>query len=103
MTGLEAATAATARAGGEAVTDVVEHGRLLMRTVEIAATITEVLRTTMRRLKEMHVQGAAPAVDHDLATERVIANLEARCQATAISNRAQFADSPTAIEGMCHA
>jgi len=85
------------------VTDVVEHGRLLMRTVELAAAITEVPRATMRRLKEMHVPGAAPALDHDLATERVIANLEARCQAIAIRKRAQLADSPTAIEGRCHA
>ena len=86
------------------VTEVVEHGRLLPRTLEIAAAIAEVPRAAMQALKEMYVTGAAPAVDHALAAERAIASrltpdladLDARRQAVTARNRAQIAGPSTA-------
>ena len=55
------------------VTEVVAHGRLLQRALELAAQIADVPRPTMRSLKEIYTTGAAAVTDPALAAEETIA------------------------------
>lgn len=59
------------------VTEVVAHADLLPRTLEIAAQIAAVPRTTMRGLKEIYRRGAAAVIEPGLAAEQVIAGSQA--------------------------
>ena len=60
------------------VTEVVPHGRLLDRAVELAGQIAEVPGPIMVGLKEIYVTGAAAVIDPALAAERAIAGAQAR-------------------------
>lgn len=55
------------------VTEVVPHGRLLERAVELATQIADVPGPTMRGLKEIYTSGAAAVTDPALAAEERIA------------------------------
>lgn len=55
------------------VTEVVVHGRLLERAVELAAQIADVPRPTIRSLKEIYTTGAAAVTAPALAAEEKIA------------------------------
>jgi enoyl-CoA hydratase/carnithine racemase len=55
------------------VTEVVPHGQLLERALQLATQITEVPRPTMLGLKEIYTTGAAAVVDPALAAEAAIA------------------------------
>ncbi|MBB2993566.1 enoyl-CoA hydratase/carnithine racemase [Mycolicibacterium iranicum] len=55
------------------VTEVVPHGRLLERAVELARQIADVPRPTMRGLKEIYTTGAAAVIDPALSAEETIA------------------------------
>jgi enoyl-CoA hydratase len=59
------------------VTEVVAHDDLLARTLELAAQIASVPRTTMRGLKEIYQRGSAAVVGPGLAAEQVIAGSQA--------------------------
>ena len=60
------------------VTEVVPHGRLLDRAVELAGQIAEVPGPIMAGLKEIYVTGAAAVIDPALAAEQAIAGAQAR-------------------------
>ena len=68
----EVIDAAGAQAMG-LVTEVVEHARLLNRTVELAAQVAEVASPIMQGLKAIYVTGAAAVIDPALAAEQAIA------------------------------
>jgi len=53
------------------VTEVVPHGRLLHRSLELAAQIAEVPGRIMLGLKEIYATGAAAVVDPGLAEEKI--------------------------------
>jgi enoyl-CoA hydratase/carnithine racemase len=55
------------------VTEVVPHGQLLERALQLATQITEVPRQTMLGLTEIYTTGAAAVVDPALAAEAAIA------------------------------
>jgi enoyl-CoA hydratase/carnithine racemase len=55
------------------VTEVVAHGRLLDRAIELASQIAEVPGPIMLGLKEIYTAGAAVVVDSGLAAEAKIA------------------------------
>jgi enoyl-CoA hydratase len=71
MTG-EVIDAARAKTMG-LVTEVVAHGRLLDRTVELATQVCEVAAPTMQSLKAIYVAGAAAIIDPALAAEQTFA------------------------------
>lgn len=60
------------------VTEVVAHGRVVDRAVELAAQVAEVPGPTMLGLKEIYVRGAATVVDPALAAEDDIAGSQER-------------------------
>jgi enoyl-CoA hydratase len=55
------------------VTEVIAHGRLLDRTVELATQICEVAAPIMQGLKAIYVTGAAAIIDPALAAEQRMA------------------------------
>jgi len=57
---------------------VVPHGRLLHRSLELAAQIAEVPGRIMLGLKEIYATGAAAVVDPGLAAEEKIAYAQHR-------------------------
>lgn len=58
------------------VTELVPHGRLLSRAIELAAQIAEVPKPIMLGLKKIYVTGAAAVIDPALAAERAIAGAQ---------------------------
>jgi enoyl-CoA hydratase len=60
------------------VTEVVAHGQLLERALELASQIAEVPPPTMLGLKEIYTAGAAAVVDPALAAEAAIASAQHR-------------------------
>jgi enoyl-CoA hydratase len=60
------------------VTEVVEHGRLLTRAIELAAQIAEVPGPTMAGLKEIYRTGSAAVIEPALAAEQKIASAHRR-------------------------
>ena len=60
------------------VTEVVGHGRLLERAVELASQIAEVAGPIMLGLKEIYVTGSAAVTDPALAAEQAIAGAQVR-------------------------
>lgn len=61
---------------GGGMTEVVQHARLLDRTVELATQIAEVPGPVMLGLKEIYTRGAAPVNDPALAAEDEIAGAQ---------------------------
>ncbi|WP_292991534.1 enoyl-CoA hydratase [Mycobacterium sp.] len=90
------------------VTEVVPHGQLLGRAVELAAQIAEVPAPIMAGLKEIYVTGAAPIVQPALAAEQAIAGaqtldrdgLEDRYAEISERNRRQIQPQPDASSGL---
>lgn len=80
------------------VTEVVPHGRLLDRALELAGRVADVPGVTMAGLKEIYVRGAATVTGPALAAESEIAGehdtdfagLDQRRRDVASSNRAQI-------------
>ncbi len=60
------------------VTEVVGHGQLLERAVELASQIAEVPGPIMLGLKEIYVTGSAAVTDPALAAEQAIAGTQVR-------------------------
>jgi enoyl-CoA hydratase/carnithine racemase len=81
------------------VTEVVPHGRLRERALELAAAVAEIPGRTMAGLKEIYVRGAAASLDPALAAEREIsgrdmpdgAELDRNRAAVTARNREQLA------------
>jgi enoyl-CoA hydratase/carnithine racemase len=58
------------------VTEVVPHGRVVERAVELATQIAEVPKPTMLGLKDIYVTGASAVIDPALAAENAIAGAQ---------------------------
>ena len=80
------------------VTEVVPHGRLLDRALDLAARVAEVPGATMAGLKEIYVRGAATVTEPALAAEGEVAGahdpdlagLDQRRRDVVAHNRAQI-------------
>jgi enoyl-CoA hydratase len=58
------------------VTEVVPHGQLLARSVELASQIAEVQGPIMAGLKDIYATGTAAIIDPALAAEQTIAGAQ---------------------------
>jgi len=90
------------------VTEVVQHGQLLSRAVELASQIAEVPGPTMARLKEIYVTGAPTVTEAAFAAEQAIAGaqtlgrdgLSDRYAEVRERNRRQIGSQPEASSGL---
>jgi enoyl-CoA hydratase/carnithine racemase len=88
------------------VTEVVGHGQLLGRALELAAAVAEVPLPTLQAIKQLYVAAAAPLVDNALTAESKagtdqppeLALLEERRRAVMARNHAQRASPPSTQE-----